>query len=182
MGYAVSFLPRLHLGEDRNSRCYDKRRSESDVAQLAFKVRNTEAWIKPCYRKWVAITVWLGKVTKNVQNVSGVWNHLNSLSHPKAHSQQMYPESERSELYMHHFPLLFSKQNQLVAQTIICLQYRGPGFDPWVRKMPWRKKQQPTPVFLPGETHGPRSLAGLQSMGWQVSDTTVVFLTLAFFR
>ena len=30
--------------------------------------------------------------------------------------------------------------------------------DPWVRKIPWRRKWQPTPVFLPGESHGPRSL------------------------
>ena len=28
------------------------------------------------------------------------------------------------------------------------------GFDPWVRKIPWRRKWQPTPVFLPGESHG----------------------------
>ena len=32
-------------------------------------------------------------------------------------------------------------------------------FDPWVRKIPWRKAWQPTPVFLPGESHGKRSLA-----------------------
>ena len=33
-------------------------------------------------------------------------------------------------------------------------------FDPWVRKIPWRMEWQPTPVFLPGESHGQRSLAG----------------------
>ena len=33
-------------------------------------------------------------------------------------------------------------------------------FDPWVRKIPWRRKWQPTPVFLPGKFHGQRSLAG----------------------
>ena len=33
-------------------------------------------------------------------------------------------------------------------------------FDPWVRKIPWRRKWQPTPVFLPGKSHGQRSLAG----------------------
>ena len=32
--------------------------------------------------------------------------------------------------------------------------------DPWVRKIPWRRKWQPTPVFLPGKSHGQRSLAG----------------------
>ena len=34
------------------------------------------------------------------------------------------------------------------------------GFDPCVRKIPWRRKWQPTPVFLPGESHGWRSLVG----------------------
>ena len=33
-------------------------------------------------------------------------------------------------------------------------QCRRPGFDPWVRKIPWRRKWQPTPVFLPGKSHG----------------------------
>ena len=33
-------------------------------------------------------------------------------------------------------------------------------FDPWVGKIPWRRQWQPTPVFLPGESHGQRSLAG----------------------
>jgi len=33
-------------------------------------------------------------------------------------------------------------------------------FDPWVGKMPWRGAWQPTPVFLPGESHGLKSLAG----------------------
>ena len=35
----------------------------------------------------------------------------------------------------------------------ICLQFERPGFDPWVRKSPWRKAWQSTPVFLPGEPH-----------------------------
>ena len=34
------------------------------------------------------------------------------------------------------------------------------GFDPWVRKIPWRRKWQPTPVFLSGKLHEQRSLAG----------------------
>ena len=33
-------------------------------------------------------------------------------------------------------------------------------FDPWVGKIPWRRALQPTPVFLPGESHGQRNLAG----------------------
>ena len=40
------------------------------------------------------------------------------------------------------------------------LQCKRPSFDPWVGKIPWRRKWQPTPVFLPGKSHGQRSLAG----------------------
>ena len=39
-------------------------------------------------------------------------------------------------------------------------QCRRCRFDPWVKKTPWRSKWQPTPVFLPGKSHGQRSLVG----------------------
>ena len=45
-------------------------------------------------------------------------------------------------------------------------------FDPWVGKMPWRKARQPTPVFLPGESHRQRSLAGSGPWGCKESDMT----------
>ena len=41
-----------------------------------------------------------------------------------------------------------------------CRRHKGRRFDPWVRKIPWRSKWQPNPVFLPGGSHGPRSLVG----------------------
>ena len=44
---------------------------------------------------------------------------------------------------------------------------RGPRFDPWVRKIPWRRKWLPTPVFLPGEFLGQRTLVDYKSMGSQ---------------
>ena len=42
------------------------------------------------------------------------------------------------------------------------------GFDPWVEKTPWRRAWQPTPAFLPGESHGQRSLAGYSPWGRRV--------------
>ena len=63
----------------------------------------------------------------------------------------------------------------LVAQRQrIRLQCRRPGFGPWVRKIPWRRAWQPTPVFLPGESHGQRSLAGYSPWGHKGLDTTEV--------
>ena len=53
----------------------------------------------------------------------------------------------------------------------ICLQCGRPGFDIWVGKIPWRRKWQPTPVFLPGESHGQRSLVDYSPRGHKESDT-----------
>ena len=56
--------------------------------------------------------------------------------------------------------------------TCQCKRCRRCGFDPWVRKIPWRRKQQPTPVFLLGESHGQRSLAGCSPWGHRELDMT----------
>ena len=45
-------------------------------------------------------------------------------------------------------------------------------FDPWLRKIPWRRAWQPTPVFLSGESHGQRSLAGYSPRGCTELDVT----------
>ena len=46
------------------------------------------------------------------------------------------------------------------------------GFNPWVRKMAWKRKWQPTPVFLPGKSHGQRSLVGYCPWGCKELDVT----------
>ena len=42
--------------------------------------------------------------------------------------------------------------------TCQCKRHKTHGFHPWIRKIPWRRAWQPTPVFLPGKFHGQRSL------------------------
>ena len=44
------------------------------------------------------------------------------------------------------------------------------GFDPWVRKIPWRRASSPTLLFLPGESHGQRRLEGYSLWGHKESD------------
>ena len=44
--------------------------------------------------------------------------------------------------------------------------------NPWVGKIPWKRAWQPTPVFLSGESHGERSLAGYNPLGRKELDTT----------
>ena len=55
----------------------------------------------------------------------------------------------------------------------------GPGFDPCVGKIPWRRQWLPTPVFLFGEFHGQRSLVGYSPWSCKESDTTERLSTLS---
>ena len=66
---------------------------------------------------------------------------------------------------MHILPKWFSGKES-------ACQCRRCRFDPWIRKIPWKSKWQPTPVFLPGKSYGQRSLAGYSSWSCKDSDTT----------
>ena len=63
--------------------------------------------------------------------------------------------------------------SRLVAQRLKRLPaMQETGFDPWVGKIPWRRKWQPTPVFLPGESRRRRSLEGYGPRGHKELDMT----------
>ena len=61
----------------------------------------------------------------------------------------------------------------------VCLQCGRPGLDPWAGKIVWRRKWQPTPVLLPGKSHGERSLVaavhGVAKSQTRLSDFTFTF-------
>ena len=66
-------------------------------------------------------------------------------------------------------------------------QYRRLGFNPRVRKIPWSRKWQSAPIFLPGESQGPRSLAGYSPWDrkeWEATERLILslftFLTASF--
>ena len=56
--------------------------------------------------------------------------------------------------------------------TCQCRRHKRRRFYPWLGKIPWRRKWQPSPVFLPGKSHGWRSLAGYSPWGHKELDTT----------
>ena len=62
--------------------------------------------------------------------------------------------------------LLSSKESSCQFKRL-----RRHRFYPWVRKISWRKAWQPTPLFLPGESHGQRSLAGYSPQGHKELET-----------
>ena len=53
-----------------------------------------------------------------------------------------------------------------------CRKLRRWGFDPWIRKIPWRSKWEPSPIFLPGKSHGQKSQEGYSPWGLKESDNT----------
>ena len=94
--------------------------------------------------------------------------------------------SKKGQIFMHVFSVIISSNNFLSIQymwgfpggtsdTESACRYRRHKrlrFDSWVGKIPWRRKWQPMPVFLPGESHGQRSLAGYSPWGHKESDMT----------
>ena len=72
------------------------------------------------------------------------------------------------------YPLQYSWAS-LVAQLVRNLpaMHERPGFDPWIKKIPWRRERLPTPVFWPGVFHGLYS-----SWGHNELDTTERLLLL----
>ena len=61
-----------------------------------------------------------------------------------------------------------------MVKNPLYLPRRKYRFDPWVGKIPWRRKWQPIPVFLPGESPWTEEPGGLQSWGHKESDMTEV--------
>ena len=70
----------------------------------------------------------------------------------------------------------------MAQRSRILLQSRRHGFNPWVRKIPWKRTWQPTSGFLPGESQGQRSLVGYSPRGRKKSDMTerLPFLPFTF--
>ena len=86
----------------------------------------------------------------NIRNTFSVWKHKECKKILRMLSTTYW-----------HLPST-STGTSLVAQwSGIRLQCRRHGFDPWVRKIPWRRDSQPTRIFSPGKSHEQRSLAAI---------------------
>ena len=77
--------------------------------------------------------------------------------------------------YHKPIPILWASQVALVVKNLpVNAGDVRQRFDPWVGKIPWRRAWLPTPVFLPGESYGQRSLADYSPQGLKESDMTEV--------
>ena len=74
--------------------------------------------------------------------------------------QKVVNKSKRTGQLFWHMVRIISGCPQWLSSKRICLQCIRCRFNPWKVKVPWRRKWQPTPVFLPGKSYGQRNLAG----------------------
>ena len=82
------------------------------------------------------------------------------------------PFSSIPGAYLYDLPTSTSGFPWWLSSKEPAYQCRRCGFNSWVRKMPWRKKRQPTPVFLLGKSHGQRNLVGYSPWVCKESDMT----------
>ena len=77
------------------------------------------------------------------------------------------PKRRRASIEGNELGSVRRKEKKIVqmVQNLPTMQEFNPSSIPWVGKIPWRREWQPTPVFLPGESHGERSLAGHSPWG-----------------
>ena len=99
----------------------------------------------------------------HVLQIEGLWQPCTK----QAPIGAIFPKAFSHFVFLCHISVIFS-----IAQAFsLLLGFAGAedagdmGFIPWVGKIPWRRKWQPTPVFLPGESHGQRSLADYSPWG-----------------
>ena len=91
-----------------------------------------------------------------------------TLAHPHGNLGLKYSREIMMDSRNHRLYVRVKAKNGLPGGSVvktIHLTSRRCGFHPWVKKIPWRRKWQSTPVFLPGEFHGLRSLAGYSLRG-----------------
>ena len=98
----------------------------------------------------------------------GAWL-VKRVSHDWVLSTQKYEQDPKGMASLGTFqPAMEVQGKQLpwwLRQWRSCLQYRRPRFNLWIGKIRWKRKWQPTPVFLPGESHGQWSLVGYSPWG-----------------
>ena len=128
--------------------------------------------------KTIALTRWpfVGKIMSLLLNMLS-WFVITFLPRSKHHSTQSLLQVAgfclpifllRSSVPTFGLPRWLSVKESVCQ----CRRHRRCGFDSWIERILWRRKWQPTPIFLPGKSHGQKSSAGCRPQGCKTSDST----------
>ena len=127
----------------------------SDLASITSRIHN-----------WVLFLLWLHPFI-----LSGVISPL-VISRPKLEEDGKVRKSKIINKFQRARAKALGGLTTWLSGKGSSCQCRRHRFDPWVGKISWRRKWPPTPVFLPGESHGHRSLVGCRPWKWKRVDMT----------
>ena len=127
-------------------------------------------WCHWLLHSWDLALIW-GRFMLTHQELPVAWSFLDTVINCPTHGSLDSPVREGT---------LYSASGLAwrLRWKSVCLQCGRPGFNPWVRKSPWRRKWRTTPAFLPGESHG--SLASYSPWGHKESDMAEWLHCLSF--
>ena len=130
-------------------------------------------------RKWQPTPVFLPGESQGRGHLVGcyLWGRTESDVTEATWQQQQQPNSWLLFAVFSYLLTSCSFSDCTVVESCQCRRHRSYRFGPRVRKMPWRRKWQPTPVCLPGEFYGQRSLAGYSPWGRKEMDMTLQLST-----
>ena len=94
----------------------------------------------------------------------------------RAAASKLPPSENQPSLFAWGLNMLFPGGASGKESALQYRSHRTCEFDPWVMQIPWRRKWQPTPVFLHGKLHGQRSLAGYSPWGHRESVSNRTFM------
>ena len=117
----------------------------------------------PCPQHCHALYLLLGARVAGIE-ARGAWGSVEEFSPPT--QETLGPILGHSIIVLPFLAL----PRWLSSKGATC-QCRRRRFDPWLRKIPWRRKWQPTPIIFPGKSHGQRSLVGYSPWGRKEADT-----------
>ena len=108
---------------------------------------------------------WLGGTTDSMDvSLSKLWKTVKD--------RKAWCTGSKSRIKLSNWTTHKSRSGSTVVKSLPANQETRSN--PWVRKIPWRRKWQPTPVFLPGKFHRQRSLVGYGPWGHRVSTTKLL--------
>ena len=143
--FKTSLLGQIHQAVCSEQMYVDGHHPVSALASFSLQMSQNDPWLK--HR---SINFHLGcTVVSHIKLISPDWALKPSCEVSTIRILLLYKTRKDIFIYLFFF-LTF----------ILCWNFRRWGFNPWIRKIPWRRKWKPTPVFLPGQSHEQRGLAG----------------------